>query len=162
MFTSVSRSSMSSRYSNKRDHVLRTPLERTLEVGINSGADIASIVEEILLTLGEQNVIDYGDRNVTSLLTPAGRVLSLLIQKPNLTVREMSVLLGTTESSIIKAIAKLLDDGLIARTKVNGRNEYRIVGLSLENHSDIRGLFLVIGHLLKERQQGASDSTTAE
>jgi hypothetical protein len=74
----------------------------------------------------------------------------------------MSVLLGTTESSIIKAIAKLLDDGLIARTKVNGRNEYRIVGLSLENHSDIRGLFLVIGHLLKERQQGASDSTTAE
>ena len=114
---------MSSRYSNKRDHVLRTPLERTLEVGINSGAEIASIVEEILLTLGEQNVIDYGDRNVTSLLTPAGRVLSLLIQKPNLTVREMSVLLGTTESSIIKAIAKLLDDGLIARTKVNGRND---------------------------------------
>jgi Mn-dependent DtxR family transcriptional regulator len=133
-----------------------------VEMSISSGADIASIVEEILLTLGEQNVIDYGDRNVTSLLTPAGRVLSLLIQKPSLTVREMSVLLGTTESSIIKAIAKLLDDGLIARTKVNGRNEYKIVGSSLEKHSDIRGLFLVIGRLLESHQKDASDSTTAE
>ena len=162
MFASASRSSMSSRYSNKRDHVLRTPLERTVEMGISSGADIASIVEEILLTLGEQNVIDYGDRNITSLLTPAGRVLSLLIQKPSLTVREMSVLLGTTESSIIKAIAKLLDDGLIARTKVKGRNEYKIVGSSLEKHSDIRGLFLIIGRLLESHQKDVGDSTTAE
>lgn len=153
---------MSSRYSNKRDHVLRTPLERTVETSINSGADIASIVEEILLTLGEQNVIDYGDRNVTSLLTPSGRVLSLLVQKPSLTVREMSVLLGTTESNVIKAIAKLLDDGLIARTKVKGRNEYKIVVSSLEKHSDIRGLFLVIGRLLQEHQKTISDSSTTE
>jgi hypothetical protein len=150
MFASASRSSMSSRYSNKRDHVLRTPLERTIDECVKNGDDVVSMVESILLTLGEQNVIQYGDNNVTSLLTPAGRVISLLIQKPALTIREMSVLLGTTETNVGKAIAKLLDDSLIARTKVNGRNEYEIVVPSLENHSDIRGLFAVIKRLLRK------------
>ena len=149
MFASMSRSSMSSRYSNKRDHVLRTPLEHTVDECIKNGDDVVSMVESILQTLGEQNIIQYGDNNVTSLLTPAGRVISLLVQKPYLTIREMSVLLGTTETNVGKAIAKLLDDSLIARTKVNGRNEYQIVGSTLENHSDIRGLFTVIKRLMK-------------
>lgn len=149
MFVSMSSSSTSSRYSNKRDHVLRTPLEHTIDKCVKNGDDVVSMVEAILQTLGEQNIIQYGDNNVTSLLTPAGRVISLLIQNPCLTVREMSVLLGTTETNVSKAIAKLLDDSLIARTKVNGRNEYEIVAPLLENHSDIRGLFTVVKRLLQ-------------
>ena len=149
MFVSMSSSSASSRYSNKRDHVLRTPLEHTIDKCVKNGDDVVSMVEAILQTLGEQNIIQYGDNNVTSLLTPAGRVISLLIQNPCLTVREMSVLLGTTETNVSKAIAKLLDDSLIARTKVNGRNEYEIVAPLLENHSDIRGLFTVVKRLLQ-------------
>ena len=145
----MSSSSASSRYSNKRDHVLRTPLEHTIDKCVKNGDDVVSMVEAILQTLGEQNIIQYGDNNVTSLLTPAGRVISLLIQNPCLTVREMSVLLGTTETNVSKAIAKLLDDSLIARTKVNGRNEYEIVAPLLENHSDIRGLFTVVKRLLQ-------------
>ena len=149
MFVSMSSSSASSRYSNKRDHVLRTPLEHTIDKCVKNGDDVVSMVEAILQTLGEQNIIQYGDNNVTSLLTPAGRVISLLIQNPCLTVRERSVLLGTTETNVSKAIAKLLDDSLIARTKVNGRNEYEIVAPLLENHSDIRGLFTVVKRLLQ-------------
>ena len=150
---------MSSRYSNKRDHILRKPLESVVEQSISNGDNASSIVESILLMLGEQNIIEYGDRNLVSILTPAGRVLALLIQRPNLTVREMSVIVGTTETNIIKATAKLLDDGLIARTKVNGRNEYKIVSETLEKHSDIRGLFLVIGKLIESRSDSGSDST---
>ena len=129
--------------------MLRTPLEHTIDKCVKNGDDVVSMVEAILQTLGEQNIIQYGDNNVTSLLTPAGRVISLLIQNPCLTVREMSVLLGTTETNVSKAIAKLLDDSLIARTKVNGRNEYEIVAPLLENHSDIRGLFTVVKRLLQ-------------
>ena len=153
---------MSSRYSNKRDHILRKPLESVVEQSISNGDNASSIVESILLMLGEQNIIEYGDRNLVSILTPAGRVLALLIQRPNLTVREMSVIVGTTETNIIKATAKLLDDGLIARTKVNGRNEYKIVSETLEKHSDIRGLFLVIGKLIESRSDSGSDSTPIE
>lgn len=126
------------------------PLERTIDECVKNGDDVKSMVEKILLTLGEQNLINYGDLSVTSLLTPAGRVLSLLIQKPFLTIREMSVLLGTSETNVMKAVAKLLDDDLIARTKVKGRNEYEIVVTKVENHSDIRGLFAVIKRLLSK------------
>lgn len=150
MFVSMSTSPKPARYSNKRDHILRMPLERTIDECVKNGDDVKLMVEKILLTLGEQNLINYGDLSVTSLLTPAGRVLSLLIQKPFLTIREMSVLLGTSETNVMKAVAKLLDDDLIARTKVKGRNEYEIVITKVENHSDIRGLFAVIKRLLSK------------
>jgi hypothetical protein len=45
---------MSSRYSNKRDHVLRTPLEHTVDECVKNGDDVVSMVESILQTLGEQ------------------------------------------------------------------------------------------------------------
>ena len=82
----MSTSPKPARYSNKRDHILRMPLERTIDECVKNGDDVKLMVEKILLTLGEQNLINYGDLSVTSLLTPAGRVLSLLIQKPFLTI----------------------------------------------------------------------------
>jgi predicted transcriptional regulator len=91
-------------------------------------------------------------QNIVSLLTPYGRVLILLIERPGLTVREMSVFLGVTETNITKAITKLQSEDLIARTKVNGRFEYSIVFENAENHSDIRRLISFISKIITQSE----------
>ncbi len=141
-----------SRHQSKRDHVLRTPLENTVRSVIGDTADVKLLVENILTSLDEQNIISYMPQNIVSLLTPYGRVLILLIERPGLTVREMSVFLGVTETNITKAITKLQSEDLIARTKVNGRFEYSIVFENAENHSDIRRLISFISKIITQSE----------
>ena len=71
-------------------------------------------------------------------------MICLLIESPNLTVREMSVFIGVSEAQIVKAIAKLTTDNLLARTKVNGRFEYSVNVKEAKKHTDIRRLVLLL------------------
>jgi hypothetical protein len=135
---------MKSIHDSKNDHALRLPLEEALRRATSGSIDIKTIVEEVLLTLDEQNLIAYADRNTVNILTPFGKVLCLLIESPNLTVREMSVFIGVSEAQIVKAIAKLTTDNLLARTKVNGRFEYSVNLKEAKKHSDIRRLVLLL------------------
>lgn len=141
---------MKSRHENKRDHTLRTPLEKTVSRYVEDGSLVASIVEEVMSVLDEQNIISYTVKNNINILTPFGRVLTLLIERPNLTVREMSVFLGVTEANIIKSISKLSSENLIVKNKINGRFEYSVNPESIKSHSDIRRLFLLVSRLTFE------------
>lgn len=142
---------MKSRHESQRDHTLRTPLEKAIGGIVDGDALVKQIVEEVLSTLDEQNIISYTVKNSINLLTPFGRVLTLLIERPNLTVREMSVFLGVTEANIVKAISKLNSENLITRHKNNGRFEYSVNPELVKEHSDIRRLFRLVALLASEK-----------
>jgi Fic family protein len=141
---------MKSRHEGKRDHTLRTPLEKTLSRMIDGEDLVQQIVEELLETLDEQNIISYTVHNNINLLTPFGRVITLLIDRPNLTIREMSVFLGVTEANIIKSVSKLNSENLIVRNKKNGRFEYSVNPETIKEHADVRRLFKLVATLTFE------------
>jgi hypothetical protein len=135
---------MKSRHESQRDHTLRTPLEKTIERLVGDNSLVKEIVEEVLNTLDEQNIISYTVKNNINLLTPFGRVTTLLIERPYLTVREMSVFLGVTEASIIKTVTKLNSENLIVRRKKDGRFEYSVNPETIKTHNDIKRLFRLL------------------
>ena len=135
---------MQSRHDSKRDHVLRKPLEETLSSSIDNMEQVKALVEDILVTLGEQNIISYADPTTINILTPHGRTVALLAERPFLTIREMSTFLGVTESNINKAISRLDAEGLIQRRKNKGRYEYFVNYEKVKTHNDTRRLFALI------------------
>lgn len=142
---------MKSRHESRKDHVLRSPLEATISRVVENEELVKQLVEEVLQSLDEQNIISYNPRFKTNIVTPFGRMLLLLIERPNLTIREMSVILGVTESNINKAVTKLLDDGLVNKKQNNGRYEYSVNYSVAKEHQDIRQVVRFISTLLSEK-----------
>jgi len=153
------------RHDNRRDHVLRRPLEAAVQDALREteqevGLDLASsIAEKVLVTLDEQRVIQYAPKGMLSLLTPAGRVLVCLAENPAATLREISLILGVSESNVTRSVSYLVKAGVIARTKVKGRNTYSVVLKVAENHPDIRRFKHAISALLDGTFKQASDIT---
>ena len=135
---------MGSAHNNKRDHVLREPLERAVAQAIADKADVKKLVEAILLELDEQNLIAYKPKGFANLFTPAGRLVIMLLERPRLTVREMSVTLGCTSTAIVKAISVLNKDGLIKRKKSQGRYEYTLNYDKVAQHPELRRLIALL------------------
>ena len=100
-------------------------------------ADINAIVEIVLRTLSQQKMISYAPTGELSLLTTHGRTLVAIMEDPGITLRALAVYLGVSESNAQKSVKALLDMGLIAKTKVKGRNVHKIIPKTLLNHSDI-------------------------
>ena len=137
-------SSIGPRHENKRDHALRKPLETIIGTSIDNAAMVRLIAEDILQTLGQQNIISYIPADTTNLLTPSGRIIALLLERTNLTVREMSVFLGTTEANINKPLTKLLAEKIVLRKKRLGRFEYYINVNVAKEHPDIRRIVMMM------------------
>lgn len=135
---------MKSRHDSQRDHALRKPLETIVGTSVGDEKLVKQIVEDVLSTLDAQNIISYTVHNNINLLTPFGRVLGLLLERPNITVREMSTFLGVTEANINKAISKLMAEQLVVRAKKNGRYEYRANQEVASKHSDLRRLIAML------------------
>jgi predicted transcriptional regulator len=141
---------MASVHDNRRDHVLRGPLERAVREAQKKNSDAKSLVEAILNELDEQNIIAYTPKSKVNLLTPQGRVLVFLVERPRMTVREISVSLGVSIQSANKAISLLAKDKLITRTKVKGRYEYRINLENVRYHPDMRRLINTVKQAIDE------------
>ena len=141
---------MASAHDNRRDHVLRGPLERAVREAQKKNSDAKSLVEAILNELDEQNIIAYTPKSKVNLLTPQGRVLVFLVERPRMTVREISVSLGVSIQSATKAISLLAKDKLITRTKVKGRYEYRINLENVRYHPDMRRLINTVKQAIDE------------
>ena len=141
---------MASAHDNRRDHVLRGPLERAVREAQKKNSDAKSLVEAILNELDEQNIIAYTPKSKVNLLTPQGRVLVFLVERPRMTVREISVSLGVSIQSANKAISLLAKDKLITRTKFKGRYEYRINLENVRYHPDMRRLINTVKQAIDE------------
>lgn len=59
-------------------------------------------------------------------LTNHSHVLLCLYQNPEITLREVAVLVGITERMVQKIVAELVEAGFLAVTKVGRRNSYEI------------------------------------
>jgi predicted transcriptional regulator len=140
---------VASAHDNRRDHAIRGPLEKIVKQARANNATAKELVESILEELDEQNIIAYTPKSNVNLLTPAGRILIYLIETPGLTVRELTVSLGVTDTAVIKALSLLSKSKLVARTKVKGRYEYRINLNNTRYHPDLRRLIRTISTVIK-------------
>lgn len=78
--------------------------------------------------------------------------MCLLLEKPGVTIREMSTILGVTETSILKAISLLIKEKLVTRTKVKGRYEHRINLKNARYHPDLRRLMRLVRDAVTEEE----------
>jgi hypothetical protein len=124
---------MSEFHSTRRDHVLRRPIERAIQ----GASTVTEQAEAVLRVLDEHRVITYLPKGMVRLLTPQGRVLVALIEHPGITLRELAVLVGTSESNTLGAVNALVRASVITKTKVRGRNHYRFDEKSGWSHPDI-------------------------
>lgn len=143
---------MGTAHDNRRDHVLRQPLEIMVKDALSRKMNAKQIVELLLGELDEANIISYTPKSKVNLLTPAGRVMCLLLEKPGVTIREMSTILGVTETSILKAISLLIKEKLVTRTKVKGRYEHRINLKNARYHPDLRRLMRLVHEAVIEEE----------
>ena len=133
------------RHDNRRDHVLRRPLKAAIESAGSSDPD--DLAEVVLQTLNEHKIIAYTPKDLLAILTPAGRVLVIVAENPNVTLREISVALGVSESNVGRSIGKLVSSNVITRTKVNGLNTYEVNSDGGNSHPDIARYSAVAAYL---------------
>lgn len=129
--------------------MLREPLERAVATAIANNADLKGLVESVLLELDEQNIIAYKSKSSINLFTPAGRLVMMLMERSGLTVREISVTLGCSQTAVIKALSVLSREKLLERKKIKGRYEYYLNYGNLKKHAELRRLIRVISTLTK-------------
>lgn len=142
--------------SGVRDHVLRRPLHAAITA---AGTDPAAITEAVLRSLDDQHVITYAPRDTLAILTAPGRVLVVLTERPASTLREIALVLGTTESNVARSVSKLIGSNVIARTKVAGRNIYTVNAETVRNHPDLRRYNDAVLKLLDIDSDSGSAST---
>lgn len=126
---------MSKADNKKANNKLVTPIELILRSSHNLSPE--ELAQKIAATVSGASSLYYPSRDGVSLLTAPARVLVTIIEEPKITVRALSIYLGISEAAVLKSLKLLLDKGLIAKTKVNGKNNYSIVKESFENNSDI-------------------------
>lgn len=138
------------RSSNQRDHALRKPLEVVVNASLVNGATKEQVVEELLIALSENGLIQYAPKGTLGILSTSGRVLVCVMERPNITMREMAMILGVTESGVAKTVAGLVKSGVITRTKVKGRNIYAVDKNQARKHPDIHRYFAAIRPIFEE------------
>ena len=145
----------------RRDHVLRKPLEDAVSVVIDvpENRTKEQVVEAVLQALSANGLILYAPKEALALLSAAGRTLVCVASMPGATLRDLSLVLGVSESTVAKSIGNLISANVIARTKVNGRNTYRLIPEAVKNHPDIARFQNAISVMLEEGQKGSGDST---
>lgn len=114
---------------------LLTPLELLIKHKGNLSPE--ELAKEIINIVASASNISYGKNHEINLLTAPARVLITIIEQPTITTRALAIYMGISEAAIVKSLKLLLDNNLVAKTKVNGKNNYTVVKESFKKHSDI-------------------------
>lgn len=141
----------------KSEHVIKTPMHIAINNAVKSGASANEIVETVMRTLDQQKMISYSSGNDIALLSPAGRVLVAIMEDPSITQRALSVYLGVTESNVQKSVRTLVNNGLVEKTKIKGRNVYSVSSKAL-SHPDVSRFYDGILKSKNMPQSEADDS----
>jgi predicted transcriptional regulator len=134
---------------------LFTPIELLIKESSHLGPE--ELAKRIVNAVSSTQGISYSVTEEISLLTAPARVLITIVQQPRITVRALAIYLGVSEAAVLKSLKMLLDNNLIAKTKVNGKNNYSIVKESFEKHSDITHLLAAAGIIEKMGQSVDDD-----
>jgi len=128
----------------KRSHIVADAVAAVLK---EHGIEDESITNDVMLALSDVRLISYQRKDILPLLTVAGRTLVVIVENPDLTIREIAVRLGTVESNVQRAVSSLVRHGIVQRTRVGRRNQYRVEYEDLLGHPDIWRLLLAIDQL---------------
>lgn len=126
---------MSKKTPNSASQQLAVPIELL----IRESPDVSpeELARRIVNAVANTSGISYKPSNQISLLTAPAKILITIIREPKITIRALAIYIGISEAAVIKSLKMLLNNNLIAKTKVNGKNNYTVVKESFENHSDI-------------------------
>lgn len=131
-------------------HPLKDPLHSAIGETLQNDPTLTDkLTETVLRTLDERGVIQYAPPGTLALLSATGRVFVCIANNPNLTIREIAMMLGITESNVNRSVSRLVDAGVIARTKLKGRNVYTIDTEKAQNHPDIQKFYQAVGILFQ-------------
>jgi predicted HTH transcriptional regulator len=139
------------------DHPLKAPVQNAINQALDTDSDLSAeaITEQVMRALDERGVIQYAPKGTLPLLSAAGRVFVCIAENPRITLREISVMLGVTESNVARSVSKLVASGVIARTKVKNRNVYTIKIKTAKKHPDIHRFYEAIDPLWLEDGENA-------
>ena len=90
----------------------------------------------------------YGPGDRTPLLSPIGRVLVAILENPSMKLADLSDFLGVNESRISFALSSLVKDKILVRTRIAGKNSYKLDPKSIETHPDIIRMIEVVAPIL--------------
>lgn len=139
---------MSAQASNDDVHELYEPLRTLIELSLNNGLTSEQFTDAILRLLDRQHLVQYATAKQLRLLNSHGRVLVAILEDPGITQRALSQYIGVSESNINISVNKLLQQKLITKTKVKGKNTYHFNAKEAIKHPDIsRFLTSVLPHI---------------
>lgn len=114
-------------------HIVETTVRRILE----KKQDPEWATSEVMAALEELRLVSYRSKNVLPLLSVAGRVLVVIMENPDLSIREMAVRLGVHESNVQRSVSELARHGLVSRRRVGRQNVYAVNVETLLAHPDV-------------------------
>lgn len=117
---------------------------------VQEGGNPQAITKRVMDELHASKLISYDDPSKPSLLTVNGRVLYLLMENTDISLREIAVRCGVTESSAQRAISTLAEGKLIKRRKVKGKNRYEIQRKAILDNPDFLRYHLSAEEFLNE------------
>ena len=126
---------MSKKVQNSASQQLAVPIELLIKESLDVSPE--ELARRIVNAVANTSGISYKPSNQISLLTAPAKILITIIREPKITIRALAIYIGISEAAVIKSLKMLLSNNLIAKTKVNGKNNYTVVKESFENHSDI-------------------------
>lgn len=118
-------------------HPLREQLAQVLQGGLDAGADADALAETMLAALATLGLVNYAPPHTLGLLSSPGRVLVAVAERPDVRLREIGAYLGIGESAVAHNVSAVVRAGLITRTKVKGRNHYRLNLTEIAAHPDV-------------------------
>lgn len=118
-------------------HPIAGPLHALVAAAVGAGQPPEHIVDAILVLLSDFGMARYSPKGTLSILTLSGRVLVALLEKPDSTLREMALYLGSSETQVSHAVSALVRSKLVTRTKVGIRNHYALNVMEAIKHPDI-------------------------
>lgn len=124
----------------ERLHIVRQAVLQS----IAQGEDVDAQADNVMDLLNDMGVVVFAPNEPLKMLTAAGRMLMVIMEYPEITLREAAVRLGITEQGASRAVRDLTKRGLISRRKVRRRNVYTVNVAAVLEHSDIRRFLLAL------------------
>ncbi len=102
------------------------------------------VTEEVMAELEAIRLIAFQRKDVLPLLSVAGRVLVMVMERPDMTIREIAIRVGVVESNVSRAISSLAKAGLVSRRRVGRSNRYKTNMTAVLEHPDVWRLLEVV------------------
>lgn len=121
-------------------HAVRQAVIQSI-TGAESDEEAADRVMDLL---DDMKLVVYSADETLPMLSSAGKMLMLVMEYPQITLREAAMRLGITEANARRSMGNLVTRGLVGRERVLRKNVYTVNVAAILEHPDIRRFLLSI------------------